>query len=442
MQWSFQCFEDHGCTGLLISFQSIYQFCNFLGCMDVCRSASCYNAFFYGCSCCIQSIFHTQFCFFHLCFGSCTDTDHCYAACQFRKSLLQFFFIKFRSCNFDRSFDLCDSVFDFFLIAHSVNDNGILFFHFDRFCTSKLADLCIFQFQSQFFGNDFTAGQDCDIFEHFFSSVTITWSFYTDYLESTTQFVQNQSRQSFSFDILCDDQQFLTGLYNLLQQRQNLLDIGNLFVCDQDVRIIQDSFHFFHIGCHVCGNIAAVKLHTFYQIQFCFHGLGLFNRDNTIIRNFFHGICYHISDFIITCGNSCYSCHLMFAVYFAAHSCDSIHSCLCCFFHTFTQDDRVCTCCQIFHTCLDHCLSQNGSSCGTITCYIIGLGSNFFYQLCTHVLECIFQLDLLCNGNTVVCNERSTILFIQNNVSSFRSKCYFYCICQFINTCCQCCSCF
>ena len=32
-----------------------------------------------------------SFAFFHLCFGSCTDTDHCYAACQFRKSLLQFF---------------------------------------------------------------------------------------------------------------------------------------------------------------------------------------------------------------------------------------------------------------------------------------------------------------------------------------------------------------
>ena len=48
-------------------------------------------------------------------------------------------------------------------------------------------------------------------------------------------------------------------------------------------------------------------------------------------------------------------------------------------------------------------LSENAEY-DAVTCNVIGLCCNFFYQLCTHVLECIFQLDFLCNGNTIIGN--------------------------------------
>ena len=109
--------------------------------------------------------------------------------------------------------------------------------------------------------------------------------------------------------------------------------------------------------------------------------------------------------------------------------------------HTFTKNDGVSACFQVFHTLADHCLCQNGCGCGTVTGYIVGLGSYFFYQLSAHVLESVLKLNLFCDGNTIIGDEGSTVLFIQNYVSSFGSKRYLYGICQFIYACCKSFSC-
>ena len=170
------------------------------------------------------------------------------------------------------------------------------------------------------------------------------------------------------------------------------------------------------------------------------HSLGLLNSDNTVFGNFLHSICNKLSDFLITCGDCCYVGNLLFAVDCLAHIFDSFNCNICCFLHSFSEDDRVCTCCQVLHSFMYHCLSKYCSCCCTITCYIVSLGCNFFDDLSTHVLESVLKLDLFCNGNTIVCDKRSTEGLVKYYVSSFRSKCYSYCICKFIYTSFKCCS--
>ena len=122
----------------------------------------------------------------------------------------------------------------------------------------------------------------------------------------------------------------------------------------------------------------------------------------------------------------------MFSFYLAAHISNRFYSGFCCFLHTFSQYDWIGTCCQVLHTFLNHCLCKNSCSCCTITCYIICLCSYFFYQLCSHVFESIWKIDFFCDRYTIICDQWSSILLIQYYVSSFRSKCYFYCISQFV----------
>ena len=172
------------------------------------------------------------------------------------------------------------------------------------------------------------------------------------------------------------------------------------------------------------------------------HCFGFFYCDNTIIGNFFHCISNQLTYFFITCRNRCNICDMCFATDFLAHFFDSLYSCICSFSHTFSQDDRVCTCCQVFHSFMNHCLCQNSCCSSTITSYIICLGCNFFDQLGTHVFESVFQFNFFCNSNTVVCDKRSTKLFVKYNVSSFWSDCYSYCICKFVYTSFKCSSCF
>ena len=172
------------------------------------------------------------------------------------------------------------------------------------------------------------------------------------------------------------------------------------------------------------------------------HCLGFFYSDNTIVGNFFHCICNKLTNFFITCRDCCYVCDLCFAADLLAHLFDCFYSCICCFSHSFSEDDRVSTCCQVLHSLMNHCLCKNSSCCGTITCYIICLGCNFFDKLCTHVFKSVFQFDFFCDRNTIVCDERSTERFVKYNVSSFWTDCYSYCICKFVYTSFKCSSCF
>ena len=109
------------------------------------------------------------------------------------------------------------------------------------------------------------------------------------------------------------------------------------------------------------------------------------------------------------------------------------------FLHSFSENDRVGACFQVLHTLVYHCLCKNGSCCSSVSGYIVCLGSDFSDKLCAHVLESVFKLDLFRDRNTVVCDQRCAEGFVKDNVSSFRSKCNFYCISELVHTFLKCC---
>ena len=60
---------------------------------------------------------------------------------------------------------------------YSAHDIRILFLYLDRLSTAKVFKCGILEFKSEFFGNNRTTCKNCNIFKHFFSSVTISGCF-------------------------------------------------------------------------------------------------------------------------------------------------------------------------------------------------------------------------------------------------------------------------
>ena len=87
-QRSFQSLKHDLCTGLFITFQTCCHLLYFLGSVDISRSTTANDTFFYGCSGCSKGILKTKLCFLHFGFCSGTYTDNCYAACKLCKSFL------------------------------------------------------------------------------------------------------------------------------------------------------------------------------------------------------------------------------------------------------------------------------------------------------------------------------------------------------------------
>ena len=61
--------------------------------------------------------------------------------------------------------------------------------------------------QADFLGDDLTAGQDSDVFEHGLATITKTRGLDGRNLDDTAQVVDHQGCQRLAFDVLGDDQQ-------------------------------------------------------------------------------------------------------------------------------------------------------------------------------------------------------------------------------------------
>ena len=406
--------------------------------MNQSSTAASYNAFLHCCLCCRQCILHTQLLFLHFCFCCRTNLDYSYAAGKLCQSFLIFFLIKCGICFFHALFDLCDTRFDGSLVTRTVCDDGCFLFHTNCFRGTQHIQGCILQGNANLLGDNLTACQCRDICQLCFSSFTVAGCLYRNAGEYITQLVHNQSCQNLAFYVLCNQKQLSACLHYLLQNRQDFLNIGNFLICNQNQRLLQNRYHLIHIRRHVCGKIPSVELHPFYQSQLCFHGLGFLNGDNAVICNLIHCFRNHLADFLIPCGDCRYVCNVLACGNGLAHSLDFCNSCFRCLLHPASENNRVCACRNILQTLLNHCLCQNGRCCSTVAGNIICLCRNLFYQLCAHVFIGVFQLDILCNGNAVVCNQGRSEFSVQNHVSALGPQCYLYCICQLIHTCRHC----
>ena len=89
--------------------------------------------------------------------------------------------------------------------------------------------------------------------------------------------------------------------YSEVEVKTSGVNIWDYFICHKDIWFFHVGNHFILIVAHIAGEISVVELHSFYDIDFCLHRLGLFYCNNPIFSNLFHRIGNHLSDFFITC---------------------------------------------------------------------------------------------------------------------------------------------
>ena len=219
-----------------------------------------------------------------------------------------------------------------------------------------------------------------------------------------------------------------TVLNNGFEYGQYVLACRDLFIGNENVCVVEHSFHLVGIGYHVSGCVAAVELHAFNVSNARFHGFGFVERDNAVFAYGVHSFGNDPAYFFVACGVACDVADGFFVrdrlrVFFEGfnYRCGS-------FCDTFLEYHRVCACCNVFEPFADDCLSEKASGSGSVAGYVVCLDGYFFNELCAHVLERIFEFDVFSDGNAVVGDERSTVFFVKDHVSSFRSERNFYCI--------------
>src|SRR5947209_7589875 len=117
------------------------------------------------------------------------------------------------------------------------------------------------------FSDSLAAGQDSDITEDRLAAVAEARRLDCSHVQCAAQLVHYQGSQGFTLDVLCDDQERLAAAGNLLQQRQQILHVADLFFEDKNGRILQDYFHATGVGNEVGAQVTTIKLHTLHSLQ-------------------------------------------------------------------------------------------------------------------------------------------------------------------------------
>ena len=86
-----------------------------------------------------------------------------------------------------------------------------------------------FKGQTDVAGDNGTARQDSDIFEHGLTAIAEARSLNGNSLQNTADAVDNQCGQSFAFDVFCNDEQRTAGLSNLFKDREKIANVADRF---------------------------------------------------------------------------------------------------------------------------------------------------------------------------------------------------------------------
>ena len=311
---------------------------------------------------------------------------------------------------------------------------GVVLVDGDLLGLAEVADLNVLELDAEIFGDGLAAGQDGDVLQHGLAAVAEARSLDGRDLQRATQLVDDESGERFAFHVFRDDQQRLAALGDLLEQREQVLHRADLLLVDQDVGVLEGSFHALGIGDEVGREVAAVELHAFDHFQLGLERLRLFDGDDAVLADLLHRFRNDLADGLVIVGRN--GAHLRdhlagdglrqlvefavdavaFLVELAADDGDGL-------LDAALQGHRIGAGSDGLYAFAEDRLGQNGGGGGAVAGDVRSLGSNFADHLGAHVLEAVFQFDFFCDGDAVLGNGRRTEFLFNDDVAALGAEC-------------------
>jgi len=161
--------------------------------------------------------------FFHLDFGCPTNADDRNATGQLGQAFLQLFAVIIRRRLFDLAANLIHAALNLRALSMTFDNGRIFFVDNDGLGSSKVVQAETFELDAEVFANELATCQDGDVFAHGLAAITEARSLHSAHIQGATQFVHDESRKRFAFDVFSNDQEGLAHLGGLLEQREQVL---------------------------------------------------------------------------------------------------------------------------------------------------------------------------------------------------------------------------
>ena len=121
-------------------------------------------------------------------------------------------------------------------------------------------------------------------------------------VQRAAQLVDDQGRERLAVHVLGDDEERLGGAGDLLEQGEQVLHRRDLLLVDQDVGVLERSFHALCVGDEVGREVAAVELHALDDVELRLHRARLFDGDDAVLADLLHRFGDDVADLRVGVG--------------------------------------------------------------------------------------------------------------------------------------------
>src|SRR5579871_110302 len=387
----------------------------------------------------VHRVFHAGFLFLHFGFGRGANLNDGHATHQFRQPLLQLLAVVVAGGLVDLAANFLHPAFDLGVLAFAFDHGRVVLVDGDLLGLAEVAHLHVLELDAEIFGDGLAAGQDGDILQHRLAAIAESGSLHGRNLQRAAQLVDDQRCERLALNVLRDDQQRLATLGNLFEQRKQVLHRADLLFVDQDVGVVERSFHALGIGDEVGREVSAIELHAFDHFQLRLERLRLFHGDDAIFADLLHGFGNDVADglVVIRRDGPDLADHfaldwlgelvefaffaIAFLVELAANGDDGL-------LDAALEGHRVGAGSNGLDAFAIHGLRQYGRGGGAIAGNVAGLGGDFTNHLGPHVLEAVLQFDFFCNGNAVLGDGGRTEFLFDHHVAALGTERDLHCV--------------
>src|SRR6516165_3365958 len=386
-------------------------------------AAARHNAFLDCRAGCVHRVINAILALLHLDLGRATDADHRDAARELGQTLLQFLAVVIRGGLLDLRLDLSHARLDVGLLAGTVDDRGVLLVDHHLLGAAEHVERHVLQLDAEIFRDRLAAGQDCDVLQHGLAAIAEARRLDGGNLQSATQAVDHEGSERFAFDVFGHDDQRLAALHYGFEQRQQLIQRGELLLVDQDVGVFHFSAHLVGIGHEVGRDVAAVELHALDHVELGLQRLRFLDGDDALVADLLHGVGEELADFGVAVGRDGADLGDLLV------RGDLLGVLLEVRDHGF--DREVDTALQIHRVhaggnrlgaFTNDGGGQHGRGGGAVAGRIGRLRRDLAHHLGAHVLELVLEFDLLGDGNAVLGDARSAERLVDDDIAALGAE--------------------
>src|SRR5215470_13527627 len=370
----------------------------------------------------VHGVLDASLLLFQLGLGRGADLDHGDASDQLGQTLLQFLAVVIRSGLFDLAADGGDAPLDVSRLARALDDRRVVLVDGDLLGAAQVFELDVLKLDPQVFADHLAARQDGDVFEHGFATIAEARRLDGADLQRAAQLVDDQRRQSFPLDIFRDDQQRLAQLGHLLEQRQQILHRADLLLVKQNQRVLERRLHALGVGHEIGRQIAAVELHTLDHFEQRVQRLRLLDGDDAVFADLLHRLGDDPADGLIAVGRDRADLGDGVALDRFGLLLNSLDRPLDGFLDAAFQSRRISPGGHGLDPLFENLASQNRRSGRAVAGHVRGLRRHLAHHLRAHVLERLFQLDLLGHGHAVLGDRRRAEFLVDDHVAPFGAE--------------------